>query len=424
MSGVLYINADGKNVTHSSYSSRQTFKFCARQFQLTRIHGWWSKENRAAPLFGKCIEAGLQAFEESDCKPDAGVKVFTTLWSDVKLLPEFDSFIYTASEGNWDQLLRTGEQMMRLYEVRRNKLPITTPIFQQKLRKTIFPGTNLAMLENVAVLDMLSFPSADHALLPQISVDMSCIACATRWSCSLETDGAPFRRCDLHRTRELIIDIKTSGKDFPTELVALDPQLAEYAWQTRIPDVAFLWFVKVGHGLKRGSKVSLLKAAGALWAGWEGFVIETGEPDTDGRMWVYVGSYDTLQKFEETIKGTRGKIRDALLLKLLDEGKADGSIVATSDLSVTKQRIQFAAARLSDAEMNDVGKSVAQTTVEMVRAHEQDFYEKQPGVRFPNEKCGFCSMKWICLNKPKERDETLSKRGEEWLDGVQNAGDE
>ena len=405
---ILYRNSSDKDVTHSSYSSRSTFKKCPREFQLTRIQGWWSKEHRAAPLFGRCIEAGLQAFEENDRKEGSGIRVFQKLWEDVKLLPEFKELIYTATEGSWEQLLLSGEQMMRLYEVRVHKLPIVRPVFQQKLRKTIFPGTNLCALENVAILDIMSFPRWDHPLLPKIAIESASI-------------GGDFR--------ELIIDIKTSGKDFPTDLVALDPQLAEYAWQTRIPDVAFLWFVKAGHGLKKGSKVSLLATADALWAGWEGFVIETADPvgplpenEQDDRPFcVYIGTYDTLTRYEEAIKGLRGKARDAAQLKFLDDHRAGGSIMAVSSLDVTKQRLQFAAARLSEQEMDDVGRSVAQATVEMVRAHEQDFYEKVPGVRFPNEKCNFCSMRWICLNRPEERDKNLSKRGEEWLDGVLDA---
>jgi hypothetical protein len=415
---ILYRNSSGKDVTHSSYSSRQTFKHCPREFQLTRVHGWWSKEQRAATLFGRCIEAGLQAYEENHRKEGSGIECFKRMWNDVKLLPEFDKLIYTASEGSWDQLLGTGQQMMKLYEIRAPRLPITNPLFQQKLRKKIFPGTNLDALENVAILDILSFPAWDHKSLPwQPPVPAGCDDCAVRWSCSLEADGPKYEPCPTHRTRELIIDVKTSGKDFPSDLVALDPQLAEYAWQTRIPDVAFLWFVKRGHSLKKGDKVSTLAPAGELWAGWEGFVIETGEPDEAGRMWVYLGSWDTLQKFETGAKGLRGKVRDAFISNFLDAGRAGGSITAVSDQDVTKQRIQFAAARLTEEEMNDVGKSVAQTTVEMVRAHEMDFYEKQPGVRFPNEKCNFCSMRWICLNRPEERDKNLSKKGEEWLDG-------
>lgn len=402
---ILYRNSSGKDVTHSSYSSRQTFKHCPREFQLTRVQGWWGKEHRAAPLFGKCIEAGLQAYEENDRRAGSGIKVFRKLWEDVKLLPEFEQLVYTATEGDYDQLMKSGEQMMRLYEVKVPKLPIVRPIFQQKLRKTIFPGTNLANIENVAILDILSFPRWNHPMLPPIP-------------------GDGLNDTDPTHIRELIIDCKTSGKDFPTELVALDPQLAEYAWQTRIPDVAFLWFVKAGHGLKKGSKVTLLAPAAALWAGWEGLVIETGEPDAAGRMWVYVGNYETLEKYEAAVKGLRSKARDVASGNFLDAGRTEGTVVAVSDLDVTKQKLQFAAARLSDKEMDDVGRSVAQSTVEMVRAHEQDFYEKQPGVRFPNERCNFCSMRWICLNMPKERDENLSKRGEEWLDGIQDAGDE
>jgi hypothetical protein len=415
VSTVLYVNSSGKNVTHTSYSSRSTFKKCPRQFKLERIDGWSDKVMRAAPLFGRCIESGLTAYEESGRAPNAGVKVFQRLWEEVKLTPEFDKLIYTATEVSYDGLLKSGTEMMLLYECKAPHLPIVKPVFQQRIRKTIFPGTNLAALENVAVLDILSFPPWDHRLLPKI-----------------DEPPLPNDIEEFHGPRELIIDIKTSGKDFPTDLVALDPQLAEYAWQTRIPDVAFLWFVKVGHGLKRGSRISLLKAhrkitldadkhpihEGPFWAGWEGLVIDTGEPDAEGRMWVYIGDCNALNEYEAVIKPLRGKAREAAEKSTLDKLRDEGRIIAVSDLDVTKQKIQFAAARLSEEDMDEVGRGVAQTTVEMVRAHESDFYEKQPGVRFPNEKCGFCSMKWICLHRSEERDKQLTKRGEEWLDSV------
>lgn len=375
---------------------------------------------RAAPIFGKCIEAGLQAYEESGRAEGAGVRVFHRLWEEVKLMPEFKELIYTDAEGDWAQLDISGDQMMRLYEWRAPQLPISKPIFQQKLRKTIFPGTNLAMLENVAVLDILSFPAWNHKMLPTAPVDMSCNDCAVRWSCSLEADGPPFSPCPEHLQRELIIDVKTAGKDFPTDLVALDPQLGEYGWQTRIPDVAFLWFVKSTHGFKRGSRVSLLKPAGKFWGGWDGVVIHVGKEDESGRCWLSVGTYETLEKFEKAIKEFKpnSKARDEAIKKALDEGRADESIVSVSDLDATKQRIQFAAARLSQEDMDEVGRSVAQTTVEMVRANDENFYPKMPGVRFPNERCGFCSMRWICLHRSTERDKHLTKKGEEWLDVV------
>ena len=417
---ILYRNSSGKDVTHTSYSARSTFNKCPRQFQLERIDGWSDKTQRAAPLFGKCIEAGLQAYEESGRTAASGVKVFSRLWEEVKMIPDFDKLIYTATEVSFDQLMKTGQQLMRLYELRAPHLPIYKPVFQQKIRKTIFPGTNLANIENVAVLDILSFAPWNHKMLPKAAVDMTCADCATRWSCSLEADGPPFSPCNEHITRELIIDVKTSGKDFPTDLVALDPQLAEYAWQTRIPDVAFLWFVKSSHGLKRESRVSLLKdysvGGDKFWAGWEGVVVDVGDADADGRCWVYIGDHAASDEYYASIKDLRGKARTAAEKEGLDRLQAEGRVIAVSDLDVTKQKIQFAAARLTDDDMDEVGRSVAQTTVEMVRAHEQDFYEKSPGVRFPNEKCGFCSMRHICLHRSEERDKLLTKRGEEWLD--------
>jgi hypothetical protein len=284
---------------------------------------------------------------------------------------------------------------MLLYELKAPHLPIYKPLFQQRIRKTLFPGTNLCMLENVAVLDILSFPPWDHKMLPKIE------------QLSSESEQ-----------RELIIDVKTAGKDFPTALVSLDPQLAEYAWQTRIPDVAFLWFVKAGHGFKRGSRIALLVARAPLWAGWEGHVLDVSEDDAGAQV-LSIGSWDALQKYEAAVKGIRAsKKLTELKQNLILTGHGDGSILTVAPSDVTKQRIQFAAARLTDADMDEVGRSVAQTTVEMVRAHEQDFYEKQPGVRFPSEKCGFCSMRFHCLHDADGRDKNLTRRGEEWLDGI------
>jgi hypothetical protein len=390
---VLYRNYDGKSVTHTSYSSRQTFRKCPREFQLSRVQGWRDKAERAAPMFGRCIESGLQAYEESGRTSAAGVKVFRRLWEEVKLTPDFERLIFTATEGNWEQLLKSGTELMLLYEIKAPHLPIVKPLFQQRIRKTIFPGTNLCMLENVAVLDILSFPPWDHKMLPKLDVTPE------------------------NGVRELVIDIKTGGKDFPSDLVSLDPQLAEYAWQTRVPDVAFLYLIKASHGFKRGSRIALLVARPPLWAGWEGFVLDVSE-DEKGAQALSIGSWDALQKYEAAVKGVRGKKLDELKQNLILTGHGDGSILTVAPSDVTKQRIQFAAARLTEEDMDEVGRSVAQTTVEMVRAHEQDFYEKQPGVRFPNEKCGFCSMRFHCLHDSEGRDKNLTRRGEEWLDGV------
>lgn len=425
---VLYTNVKGQPVTHASYSSRQTFRSCPRQFELTRIEGYSEKVQRAAPLFGKCVEAGVQAYEESGRISGVGVDVFTSHWADVKALPDFKELVFTLTEGDWDRLQRCGVEMQRLYEIRASYLPIsTTPktLFQQVLRKKIFPGTHLDKLENKAILDMLTFPDWDHKRLPKIVHKADCEyqpkdAETYQIDCTCTTYGKGLGRQSY---RPLIVDIKTSGMDLDEHMVPLDPQLAEYAWQLRIPDVAFLWFVKHGHGFKRGSRVSLLADAAPYTAGYELLVycFDDEDPST-GRAWVYLGPPGQLLKdFEAAVKdlkdGKKEKKRTNAELAFYD---AHRDVMTRVDVSeITKQRIQFAAARLTEKQMDDCGRSVAQTTVEMVRAHDEQFYPQLPGIRFPNEKCTFCSMRFICLGDSEGRDKNLTKRGEEWLDGVQ-----
>lgn len=425
----LYTNHKGTEVTHASYSARQTFKNCPRQFELSRVHGWYDKGERAAPVFGKCVESAVEFFEKAGRPAGAGVARFEESWSAVKTLLNFDKWQYTESEGDWESLLRAGREMLLLYELRCADLPITTQppsLWQQNVRKKIFPGTELDKLENKAIFDVISFPIWDHVMLPKI-----------------ERAEATVNYPNDAPRRTLIIDMKTSGEDLNTELVALDPQLGEYAWQARVPDVAFLWFVKKSHEVKKGSRVSLLQDVGQWRAGFELVVLwaespekpkrKKGEPDwnpepggetQDGETtWqnagpvetpktLYLGTLETMGLYDSAQRGVKGKA----LKELKAEWAGRPDVARAQPEQVTKQRLQFAAARLTDKQMNDVGRSVAQTTVEMVRAHREEFWPQLAGVRFPNQKCNFCSMRGICLNNDALRDEMVHKRGEEWLD--------
>lgn len=415
---VLYTNVKGQPVTHASYSARQTFRHCPREFELTRIQGYSDKGERAAPQFGKAVEHGVQAYEESKRSPGAGVQAFAEYWAGVKAQSEAEKWQYTDTEKSWESLDRAGREMQRLYELRVPYLPISTnppAMFQQVMRKKIFPGSALDKLENKAIIDIFSFPHWNHKKLPPITgAHPGCDDCAVRWSCALEADGPTFEPCPGHRYRPIIVDCKTSGGDLDEYLVGLDPQLAEYAWQMRVPDVAFLWFAKSSHGYKRGSRVSILEDAGQWYAGMELKVIAVMD---DGG--VYVGLTKMVEAYEKEISPLRGKARDAKETEWLFANLETKELALVRPEQVTKQKLQFAAARLTQTDMDETGRSVAQTTVEMVRAHDQQFYEKQGGIRFPNEKCNYCAMRWICLNLPEERDKNLTKRGEEWLDGVQ-----
>ncbi len=127
-----------------------------------------------------------------------------------------------------------------------------------------------------------------------------------------------------------------------------------------------------------------------------------------------LGTAQQQAEYEAVAKGVKGNALKAIKLNFI----ATPGVVQCASTAFTKQRLQFAAVRLSQADMDEIGRDVAQTTVEMVRAHQEGYYPKLAGVRFPNQKCPFCPMRWICLGNSEKRDELLSKRSEEWLDGV------
>lgn len=432
----LYINFKGQPVTHSSYSSRQTFKHCPRQFLLERVEGWSDKEYRAAPEFGKVIEAAVLHHDKSGRVPGAGVQRFVELWAEVQKQEHFKEWKYTDAEGSYEQLTKAGIDLLRLYEIRAPFLPIsTTPaaLWQQSVRKKIFPGTKYDKLENKAVLDIFSFPHWKHPLLPETKDSgQICPMCESK----NPDERMPYTRSNdlarvvcthqwhhTHITRSLIIDMKTSGEDLDTELVALDPQLAEYAWQLRVPDVAFLWFVKKSPEYQKGARVTLLQDAGEYKAGFEMLVLYKWAPMKGCAESVVLGTQAHMDEYRKASTDENGETFTGNALKAAKQAfLSTPGIVQVLPSAFTKQRLQFKAVRLTETQMNDTGRSVAQTTVEMLRAREEDYYPQLAGVRFPNQKCNFCSMKYICLGDSNKRDELLTKRGEEWLDAKYEEG--
>jgi ribosomal protein L24 len=197
-------------------------------------------------------------------------------------------------------------------------------------------------------------------------------------------------------TRPLIIDCKTASADLDTNLIRLDPQLAEYAWQLQIFDVAFLWFVKRSHELKKGDKVTLLQSVGSTHAGTNGYVLNIDKKENK----VLVGDSKVKAQFED---GKRFFQRSDVLI--------------CEPTALTKQRLQFSSVRLTDTEVREVGQRIGFDTVQMVESHRTGFYPKLGGIRFPNQKCNFCEMRGICLDQPDLRDALLTRAGEEWLDG-------
>lgn len=325
--------------------------------------------------FGHAIEGGWVY----SCQHGGhgGPAAFTELWTKASKEKDFDKLIYRGDELSFDNLMRIGQEMLMIFEARWSLYPFSQASklrFQLPLKKRIFPSTTYDKIENIAYLDaVVSLPEG-----------------------------------------ELIIDCKTSGQLFPEGLIVLDPQLVEYAWMLGSNFAGFLNFVKESHGYKSGSYVSLLENAGPFLAGSEVRVLDKNK---DGSVWI--GTKATLDAYDKACRAPEGW---SLKGKALDDAAetflafAPAFKVQPSVLS--KQRVQFCTARIPDEDIAEMGKMIGQTTVEMVMAHEQNFYPMEASIRFPQRKCLTCDMRSICTNNREERDAVLTRTGEEWMDAV------
>lgn len=392
---------NGKQKSVASYSSRAAFKFCRRYFKLTRVDGWRQKVDGASMAFGHAIEAAW--VHSCQHGGHGGVPAFVAAWTKASKEPGFEKLIYRGDEESFENLMRCGTEMMQIFEARWASYPFSKAKklqFQLPLKKRIFPQTTYDKIENIAYLDaVVSLDSSSPWLEKRINGD-------GEWSDSPWKGGSSL--C------ELIIDCKTSGQLFPEGLIVLDPQLVEYAWMLGSNFAGFLNFVKESHGYRSGSYVSLLEPAGTFLPGSEVRVLDKNK---DGTVWI--GNAATLDAYDKACRSSdgaslKGKALDAAAEAFLEFAPA-WKVPATA---LSKQRVQFCTARIPVEDITEMGKMIGQTTVEMVMAHEQDFYPMEAGLRYPNKKCNTCDMRSLCANNREERDAQLTRTGEEWMDAT------
>lgn len=315
----LYTNPKGYPVRVHSYSAGSDFNKCKRLYKLKKLDGWKSVEQGASMEFGNALEEALRCFH----KGGNPVEVFTSEWTKQKGL----ELKYTDKEGGWGDMLKMGQDMMTLYPLVWKKFGYSDPVFQLNFKKEVFPESELSGINFTAYIDMK----------------------ATR------------------EEKPVLIDIKTasSNLDNTPNLYSLDPQLRSYAWVTGVPDVAFLWFVKM--------KPDVFKKGDIVHSLLDGEQREVLEYDKKLKVVTLVG----------------------------------GGVSAAAEM--TKQRIQFVTAHISDEDIIEAGEQIGQEVSEIVYANAHESFPKEPGVRFPNQKCQFCEMLPICTNNEKLRDKTLTQ---------------
>jgi hypothetical protein len=266
------------------------------------------------------------------------------------------------------------------------------PRFQTKFYKELFPGTDLAGIQFTAYIDMIA-PSKNSL-------------------------------------GNMIVDIKTSGValDETPGILALDQQLRSYAWVTNTPDVAFLWLQKVNRNLERGDEVSILSAvergdgSGGFAPGDSAFIIKyqafepaqpadpekpksKPKPEVPEEVWIVWSQKIITEMFKVCGKGQTKAEKEKR-----DEFIHTHAVLVPKDL-ITKQRIQFLTAHISLNDQLEASKQIGQDAAQIAFASQENFWPKQGGVRFPNNKCSGCPMLGNCLGDAKLRD-TLVYRNE------------
>lgn len=392
----LYTNPQGKDVTRHSYSSGELFSDCNFRYYLDKVKGYKRKDKSAALAFGKAVENALQYFHDNGKKPDTGVDQFKIEW----LRSKESDFKYTKTEIDWANLYASGSQLLKLYEIILPTLPIVNPVWQASVAKEVFPGTTLAGIEDLGYLDMISKAPWEHPMLPKVPVPKD----------------SPYR--------PLVVDVKTSGKplDIDPRFMALDPQLARYAWQSGIKDIAFLWLVKSSAmAFQKGTEVTFLEKSGKWTPGDSATVWQFNREE--GTLLVAANIAPIAAEFAE-IKGKGSKERsEALETKLFD----DGVLTQVPVEAVTKQRIQFAAARISDEDLIAAGNKCGKQIVGIVECSTTGVWPKNPGIRFPHAKCQMCDHRGICLKDDKLVEELLvqitpaSQPEEDWLADLEDS---
>src|SRR5258708_82598 len=243
----VYINSKGMAWRKHSYRAGNTYDQSPKKYFLQKVLGWREKDNKARFQLGKAFETAIQHHHENN--GTGAIECFVSEWTANKDNKELQ---YTKVEKDWATCLRSGTEALKLYIIKQPSLPIPIggqAIFQREFSKEVFPkDPNYGEIEDAGKLDIIAYVEPEHALLPKLN-----------W----KPEYGPLR--------PLIIDIKTSGIDFPEQygLAAYAVQLRRYSWLTGIRDVALLVWVKKGHSLQKGSSVALLEDAGQFKAGTE-----------------------------------------------------------------------------------------------------------------------------------------------------------
>lgn len=398
----LYVNTKGTPWRKHSYSAGLDFDLCPFKYFMRRVQGWKQKDNWARFLFGKALESAVQFHHEHD---GIGAREeFHRLWAAYK---DRSDLLYTRVEKDWANCDVIGDELLRLYAIRQPMLPLPLGgqiAFQREISKEVFPGDpTYGEIQDAGKLDVIAWVEPNHPLLPKI-------------------DWKP----EMGMLRQLIVDIKTTDKDFPEEagIAAFDDQLRRYSWQSGIHDVALLSFKKAGRMLKKGVSVTLLED---VWdynpfedetvrcarAGQERVVAAV-----DGDM-VYLVSTDWMLEEMDRVQGEKnGKTDQTNAAKARAREWLEGNSIKVRSSAITRQRVQFNAGFVTKESQEDAGQACANQVVGIVNSWRSKKWPNKFGIRFPHDNRQDPYFRAFILKDEAYKKENFVKSDEETIDDL------
>jgi hypothetical protein len=376
----LYINNKGIPWRKHSYSAGNDADQCMFKYYLRRVLGWKPRDDRAAFAFGRALEESVQSFHDNNgC---GAVEDFIQRWA----VHKDANLKYSKIEGGWEQLNRAGQEMLQLYAIRQPSLPIPLgagSIFQREYEKEMFPGDpNYGEILDAGKIDIISYVDPNHPMLPPMD-----------W---------PAERGPL---RPALYDMKTSCLDFPDipGIAAFDKQIRRYSFLSGIETGGLIWFKKCGHGIQKGTSVTLLK--NVLTGKWTGGIdIKAGdeavvayiqtpikptkkEPDKQPplSLGVYLVQSDYFIRQMDEVQGRRedGDLDTTNEAKERKYAWLRENAVRVDATEVTRQRLQFNVGIISKQSAEEAGMIAARQIVQIVNAWKTQTWINNFGVRFP-----------------------------------------
>lgn len=388
----LYINSSGKPWRKHSYSAGNMFDQSPKKYFLAKIAGWRVKDNLARFQLGKAFETAIQFHHENDGR--GAVETFIKEWTQYKDNKELQ---YTKTERDWSSCLRAGTEAIKLYIIRQPEFPIPMggqTIFQREFGKEVFPGDpNYGEIEDCGKLDIIAYVDPAHPKLPKLI-----------W------------KAEYGPLRPIIVDIKTSGVDFPEQygLAAFDVQLRRYSWLSGIRDVALLVWVKKGHSLQKGSSVTLLEDTPLFKAGQEAVVAQM-----DGDEAILVANDFMIEEMERAQgKKEDGKTEQTKVAKARrDEWLIKFGVKVPTEI-ITKQRLQFNAGFVSIESANEAGMIAARQIVNIVTAWHSKQWPNASGVRYPKDDRSDPYFRAFILGDEEFKKQNFTKSDESTMDDL------